>query len=131
IVNNGQGRRILRTVLSLPVASRLFVLLISITIEATVTQRRDVNLRVESDSRDRLHTETVNSTVRTDTQTVSRISKVTAVPSVKELLPQLTKRLVEHESIRFVEMQHLLRVLRELTLSRVHARCQHKVSVTQ
>src|SRR5690606_16681689 len=88
-------------------------------------------LRAERDSRDRPHTETVNSTVRTDTQTVSRVSKVAAVPSVKELLPQLAKRLVEHESISFVEMQHLLRVLRELTLSRVHTWCQHKVSVTQ
>src|SRR5690606_25032040 len=129
--DNRQRRRLKTTVLSLPTASSFLIIQISVTIEATIAERRNVNLRAESDSRNRPHTETVDSSIRTIPQAMSGISKIAATPSIKKLLPQLTKRLIEHESIGLVEMKHLLRVLRELALGRVHARRQHEVGLAQ
>src|SRR5690606_7667689 len=130
IINNGQRRRLKITTLSLPV-SRLGVLYRRNRTKATIPKSSDIDFRTESDSRDRPHTETVDSSVRTIPETMRRISKIAAAPRIKKLLPQLTKRLIEQKPIGPVEMKHLLRVLRELTLSRVHARRQHKVSLTQ
>src|SRR5690606_10684474 len=131
IINNGQRRRLEAAVLSLPAARVFLILQIGVPIEAAVAERRNVNLRAESDSRDRPHTETVDSIIRTIPETMRRIRKIAAAPRIKKLLPQLTKRLIKQKPIGPVEMKHLLRVLRELTLSRVHARRQHKVGLTQ
>src|SRR5690606_40997278 len=122
--DNRQRRRLKTTVLSLPTASSFLIIQISVTIEATIAERRNVNLRTESDSRNRPHTETVDSSIRTIPQAMRRINKIAATPSIKKLLPQLTKGLIEHQPIGLVEMQHLLRVLREQAVSCVHTRRQ-------
>src|SRR5690606_3100875 len=130
IINNGQRRRLKITTLSLPV-SRIEVLYRRNRTKATIPKSSDIDFRTERDSRDRPHTETVDSSVRTIPETMRRISKIAAAPRIKKLLPQLTKRLIEQKPIGPVEMKHLLRILRELTLSRVHTRRQHEVGLTQ